>query len=307
MNQLNLDGINGTHLFGFMAALGTLAVLDEHARSRQLPTPQLKFTREFTRDGTAIIGGFGFTEDQLVEMVFDDLKESLSFYDNELSTLKKPTDFTPVTFTQVATRASRKQLDILSGLACCVGDEAFESTLCAANGAGHQNLIQSMRDILTLLEKEHIRAALFAPWRKSYEVPASIRREQRLGARKPTLRLDPADERLYAMRFSNPTTTDDFKTELGAQALTIPAFSVLAVVPVARPLSVASSRHGNRVFFSWSLWEQPATLPSVRSLVVAGVERPEQMRARGAFAAFRVARISGEKGKLSFTPSEGVW
>lgn len=303
MNQINLDGIDGTHLFGFMAALGTLALLDEHARSRQLPTPKL----QFARDGTAIIGGFEFTADQLVEMVFEDLKESRSFYDKELSIVKKPTDFTQVTFTQVATGASRKQLNILSGLACCVGEEAFESTLCAANGAGHQNLIQSMRDILTLFDKEHIRAALFRPWRKSYEIPASIRKEQQMGARKPTLRLDPADERLYAMRFSNPTTTDDFKTELGAQALAIPAFSVLPVVPLARPLSVSSSRRGNRVFFCWSLWEQPATLPSVRSLLVAGVERPEQMRARGAFAAFRTARVSGEKGKLSFTPSEGVW
>lgn len=303
MNQMNLDGIDGTHLFGFVAALGTLALLDEHARSRQLPTPQL----QFARDGTAIIGGFEFTADQLVEMVFEDLKESRSFYNKELSIVKKPTDFTQWTFTQVATRASRKQLNILSGLACCVGEEAFESTLCAANGAGHQNLIQSMRDILTLLEKEHIRVALFTPWRKNYEIPVSVRKELGLGARKPTLRLDPADERLYAMRFSNPTSTVDFKTELGAQALTIPGFSVLPVVPLARPLSVASSRRGNRVFFSWPLWEQPATLPSVRSLLVAGVERPEHMRARGAFAAFRAARVSGEKGKLSFTPSEGVW
>lgn len=303
MNQINLDGIDGTHLFGFMAALGTLVLLDEHARSCKLPTPQL----QFARDGTAIIGGFDFMADQLVEMVFEGLKKSRSFYDKELSLVKKPTDFTRLTFAQVATRVSRKQLGILSGLACCVGEEAIESTLCAANGAGHQNLIQSMRDILILFEKEHVQAALFTSWRKNYEVPASIRKEQRLGARKPTLRLDPADERLYAMRFSNPTTTDDFKTELGAQALTIPAFSVLPVAPLARPLSVASSRRGNSVFFSWSLWEQPATLPSVRSLLVAGVERPEQMRARGVFAAFRTARVSGEKGKLSFTPSEGVW
>lgn len=303
MNQMNLDGIDGTHLFGFMAALGTLVMLDEHARAQQLPTPQL----QFARDGTAIIGGFKFTADQLVETVFEELKESRSFYHEELSMVKKPTDFTQLTITQVAIRASKKQLDILSGLACCVGEEAFESTLCAANGAGHQNLIQSMRDILTLLEKEHIRAALLTPWRKSYEIPASTRKEQRLGARKPTLRLDPADERLYAMRFSNPTTTDDFKTELGAQALAIPAFSILPVVPLARPLSVASSRRGKRVFFSWPLWEQPATLPAVRSLLVLGVQQPAQMRARGVFAAFHTARVSGEKGKLSFTPSEGVW
>jgi len=303
MNQMNLDGIDGTHLFGFMAALGTLALLDERARAQQLPVPQLRFAR----DGTAMISGLDLTADQLVEAVFEDLKASRSFYDKELSIVKKPTDFTQLTFTQLAASVNRKQLNILSGLACCVGEEAFESTLCAANGASHQNLIQSMRDILSLFDKEHIQAALFTSWRKNYEIPAPIRKQQQLGTRKPTLRLDPADERLYALRFSNPTTTSDFKTELGAQALAIPAFSILPVVPLVRPLSVSSSRRGNRVFFSWSLWERPATLPSVRSLLVAGIERPEEMRARGVFAAFRTARVSGEKGKLSFAPSEGVW
>jgi len=303
MRQIKLDGIDGTHLFGFIAALGTLVLLDEHARAHKLPVPQM----QFMRDGIAMISGLDLTAEQLVTAVFEGLKASRSFYEKELCIVKRPTDFTQVSFTQLAASASRKESNILSGLACCVGEKVFESTLCAANGASHQNLIQSMRDILGLLDKEHIRAALLMPWRKSYEIPDTIRKQQELGTRKPTLRLDPADERLYAMRFSNPTTTDDFKTELGAQALTIPAFSVLPVVPLARPLSVASNRRGSRVFFSWSLWEQPATLPSVRSLLVAGIERPEEMRARGAFAAFRAARVSGEKGKLSFAPSEGVW
>ena len=118
---------------------------------------------------------------------------------------------------------------------------------------------------------------------------------------------DKADERLYALRFSNPTTTADFKTELGAQALAIPAFSLLAVVPMNRPLAVASERRGNRVFFSWPLWDRPITLACVRSLLVVGVGRSDDLRARGAFAAFRAARVSGDKGKLSFAPSEGVW
>lgn len=303
MHQMNLDGIDGTNLFSFMAALGTLVLLDEHTRSQQLPVPKL----QFARDGTAMIGGLDLTADQLVEAIFEGLRASRSFYDKELSIVKKPTDFTQGSFAQLAARVNRKESNILSGLACCVGEEAFESTLCAANGAGHQNLIQSMRDILSLIDKEHIHSALFTHWRKNYEIPDSIKKQQQLGARKPTLRLDPADERLYAMRFSNPTTTGDFKTELGAQALAIPAFSILPVVPMVRPLSVASSRRGNRVFFSWSLWEQPATLPSILSQLVAGIERPEEMRARGGFAAFRASRVSGEKGKLSFAPSEGVW
>lgn len=300
---MKLDGIDGSHLFGFMAALGTLVLLDERARSQQQSIPRL----HFSRDGTAAVSGVELTKDAFVAAVFDELQASRRYYENELSTVKKPTDFTLPMFTQLAENANRKESNILAGLACCVGEDAFESTLCAANGASHQNLIQSIRDILSLLDAEHVRAALFTPWKKSYEVSDPVRKQLQLGTRKPTLRLDPADERLYALRLSNPTTTNDFKTELGAQALAIPAFSVLPVLPRARPISVASRRLGNWVFFSWSLWEQPATLPSVFSLLVAGVDRPEEMRNRGVFSAFRAARVSGDKGKLSFAPTEGVW
>ena len=300
---MKLDGIDGTHFFGFMAALGTLVSLDERARSQRLLAPRL----HFLRDGTAIISDFTPIEEVLVDAVFDELQAFRPYYEEELSEVKRPVDFTPATLAQLASRANRREANILAGLACCVGEEVFESTLCAANGASHQYLVQSMRDVLSLVQTEHLRAALFAPWQRDYEVPDPIRKQLNLGSRKPTLRLDPADERLYALRFSNPTTTSDFKTELGAQALAIPAFSVVAVVPRDRPLSVASSRRGNRVFFDWSLWKEPATLASVRSLLVAGVARPDEMRARGAFAAFRAARVSGDKGKLSFAPTEGLW
>src|SRR5262249_55945555 len=127
------------------------------------------------------------------------------------------------------------------------------------------------------------------------------------GTRKPTLRLDPCDERLYALRLSNPTTTDDFSTELGAQALAIPAFGLLPVVPRKQPVTVASKRSRQRVTFSWMLWNEPATLRTARSLVWEGVGCPTEQRARGAFAAFSADRVSGAKGKLSFAPSQGVW
>jgi hypothetical protein len=212
-----------------------------------------------------------------------------------------------MSYESVALASGRGMLDYLAGLACVVDDETSESTLCAANGASHQNLVQSMRDVLNLVEAEHVRSALFETWRKTYHVPDDKRQQFQLGSRKPTLRFDPADERLYALRFSNPTTTDDFRTELGAQALAIPAFALLPVVPRKRPITVASTRHRQRVTFSWPLWKVPATLHTVRSLLWVGVERPVALRERGVFAAFSADRVSGAKGKLSFAPSQGVW
>lgn len=303
MNQLSLAGIDGQHLWGFLTALGSLSLLDEHARESRLGPPLLAFKE----DGTAVLQS-PVTREQLATVLLAKLRALQPYLDRSLGSVNKPSDFTRSSFETVALASvAGTTADFLAGLACVVGEEASESTLCAANGASHQNLVQSMRDVLGLVEEEHVRRALFETWTKSYRVPDDKRKELNLGTRKPTLRLDPSDERLYALRLSNPTTTDDFSTELGAQALAIPAFGLLPVVPLKHPVTVASKRSRQRVTFSWVLWKTPATLRTARSLVWEGVGRPKEQRERGIFAAFSADRVSGAKGKLSFAPSQGVW
>jgi len=299
---LTLDGIDGQHLWGFLTALGSLSLLDEHAHAKGLAAPRLAFQE----DGTALVHS-PVVKDQLATVLMARLRKLQPILEHSLGIVKKPSDFTRVSYESIARLSEPGTLDLLAGLACVVGDESFESTLCAANGASHQNLVQSMRDVLKLVDAEHVRLALFETWQKAYRVPDDKRKRFQLGTRKPTLRLDPSDERLYALRLSNPTTTDDFRTELGAQALAIPAFALLPVVPSKQPVTVASARHRQRVTFSWPLWNIPATLPSVRALVWGGVGHPPSQRERGVFAAFSADRVSGAKGKLSFAPSQGVW
>lgn len=231
------------------------------------------------------------------------------FYGKDLSSVNKPADFTPATFDGLARAATRWEQDALAGLACGTGSgEVAESTLCAANGASHQELIRSIRDVLALVEPEHLEAALFQTWSKGYSVPPEKRKVLALGTRKPTLRLDPADERLYALRATNPTpASSEFKTELGAQALAIAAFELLPVCPLRRPMCIASRRGRGRVFFEWMLWNEPATAATVRSLLAIGPREADTAHARGAFAAFGAARVTGEKGKLSFAPAFGIW
>lgn len=301
MHALTLDGIDGQHLWGFLTALGSLSLLDEYARVEVFEIPRLAFEA----DGTAVVHS-PVAKDQLAAVLLAGLRKLQPFIELDLASIKKPSDFTRSSYETIALASTPDMLGFLAGLACVVGDEASESTLCAANGAGHQNLVQSMRDVLKLVENEHLRLALFEPWQKTYQVPQDKRRQLQLRDRKPTLRLDPSDERLYALRLSNPTS-DDFHTELGAQALAIPAFALLPVMPRKRPITVASTRHRERVTFSWALWSVPATLRTARSLVWEGVGRPQIQRARGVFAAFSADRVSGAKGKLSFAPSQGIW
>lgn len=303
MNPISLAGIDGQQLWGFLTALGSLSLLDEHARENALDSPRLAF-RE---DGTAVLQS-PVAQEVLAKVLVDKLRALQPFLDGALTRINKPSDFTRSSYETIAlSSVVPTAVNLLAGLACVVGEEPSESTLCAANGASHQNLVQSMRDVLKLVEVEHIRMALFEHWKRAYRVPDDKRKELKLGTRKPTLRLDPSDERLYALRLSNPTTTDDFSTELGAQALAIPAFALLPVVPGKQPVTVASKRSRQRVTFSWVLWNVPAGLRTVRSLAWAGAGRPSEQRERGVFAAFSADRISGAKGKLSFAPSQGVW
>jgi hypothetical protein len=303
MNQLSLAGIDGQHFWGFLTAFGTLSLLDQHARECDLAAPRLAFKE----DNTAILQS-PIAKEQLAAVLLANLRDLQPYLDGCLGEIKKPSDFTRSSFEAIALASvTPTTVDFLAGLACVVGEEPSESTLCAANGASHQNLIQSMRDVLKLVEEEHVWSALFETWRRSYRIPDDKRKELALGTRKPTLRLDPADERLYALRLSNPTTTDDFATEIGAQALAIPAFGLLPVVPGKQPVTISSKRLRQRVTFSWALWNTPATLRTLRSLVWMGVGHPDELRERGVFAAFSVDRVSGAKGKLSFAPSGGVW
>lgn len=302
MQPLILNGINGHQLWGFMSALGSFSLLDDYARARKLEAPKMSFER----DGTAIVHT-SVAEEELAAALLTGLQEFQPFLNVDLASINRPGDFTRANFESIALASSPGELAFLAGLACVVGEETYESTLCAANGASHQNLVQSMRDVLKLVEEEHLRLALFETWRKAYRVPDERRQQLKLGSRKPTLRLDPADDRLYALRFSNPTTTDDFCTELGAQALAIPAYALLPLVPAKRPVTVASKRSRQRVTFSWPLWSIPATLRTTKSLVWSGPEVSQELRARGVFAAFSVDRVSGANGKLSFTPAQGLW
>lgn len=303
MNEVALTGIDGRHLWGFLTALGSLSLLDEHTRERNLAPPRLAFMD----DGTALLAG-PIAKDLLPSILLSELGRIRTYLGGSLASINRPADFTRSSFEATAlTSSSPSLVDFLAGLACVIGEEVFESTLCAANGASHQNLIQSMRDVLDLVDGEQLRRSMFEPWTKSYQIPDGKRKQLNLGTRKPTLRLDPADERLYALRLSNPTTTDDYKTEMGAQALAIPAYGLLPVVPRHRAITIASKRSRQRVTFSWVLWRHFASIRAAKSMIWQGVDASKELRLRGAFAAFSVDRVSGSKGKLSFSPSQGVW
>ncbi|MCS6798413.1 MAG: hypothetical protein NZ898_07775 [Myxococcota bacterium] len=318
MNTLELKGIDGRQLLGFLSGLGCLSLADAYARKQGHEAPRLAFRRDYT--------GVLYTtvnDQELPGVLHTELKSFRQHLEEEFAEIKRPGDLKRDVYDKIARpSSSRVVLDLLAGLACVVEEEPVESTLCAANGASQQNLVELMRDILKLVDQdhskedhskaEHIKKALFEPWTYSYRLPKTgegrqIRDCLGLGNRNPTLRLDPLDLRLYALRFSDPSEVDDFSTELGGQALAIPAFALLPVVPSQQPVTVSASRSKGRQTFGWVLWEEPATLNTVRSLLWAGAGfTTAQKRLRGVFAGFSVDRITVAQGAYAFTPSRGI-
>ena len=55
------------------------------------------------------------------------------------------------------------------------------------------------------------------------------------------------------------------------------------------------------------LWAWPSAQATVPSHLVAGIRDVVAVRSRGVFGAFHAARVSGDKGKLSFAPTTGQW
>jgi hypothetical protein len=307
VDSLKLHGLDGSHLFGFLAAYGLLRLLHQASLRHPCFRPRLYFDK---RDYSASLDGVS-SVGSLEKVVRRELRAFRKRLINDFASVSRPADLTQELVDRIGESDDDCTLDELAGLGCNIGGEAHESTLCAANGAGHQNLVLSMRDVLALLERHThlLLPAISHPWALEFEPTAEDRLELSLGNRKPTLRLDPGDERLYALRLDNPVSSDaSYRTELGAQALAAAAFGGLPVVPRQRhPVTVGSERRGTRTFFYWGLWSVPASYTTVRSFLATGVRNPVDPRARGFFAAFRAARVTGAKGKLSFAPTEPWW
>jgi hypothetical protein len=297
---MRLEGFDGFELLGFMAALGLLRLLE----SRWVANggSGIRPTLGFDPDGRARISGLGNDLKSECGALRDQMLRDAAIFSGELAAIDKPSDFHVDGVRAAATLASQALVRWVACLAAPVprgGWEVDESTLCAANGASHQKLVQSMRDVINDATPERLFDCLVGPWRRAFTK----------SGRKPSLRLDPGDERLHALRAVNPTSNEvPYRTEVGAQALAAFGFLFFPVCPQnRRSITVASRRGRGEVFFHWCLWQPQATVVTLQSFLCADAGDERARRAQGAFAAVRCSRVSGEKGKLSFSPSEGLW
>lgn len=180
--------------------------------------------------------------------------------------------------------------------------------------AANQLILKMAREILERVERDDLLRNLTAPWK--YE------------SNLPSLMWDLADDRVYALSASDPANSPTNKklTNPGAESLAIlgmschPVFASRDKAGRDRTLTLGcSGGWGKGGAYTWPLWNKPASLYAVRSLIAQAthsdlLSKEGRNRARY-YRSWSVARVLRSKidrsskgqGFGMFRPPETVW
>lgn len=303
MNELTLEGIDGSNPLGFLAAVGTLcsSVRLRLGLDIRLYWQPVSGLWKPIISGIVTSGTQAFSKtlsDSLEKMrgqpalaIADDLVIDFENFRTEAQRAQiyaSPRDRIDVDFLAAfgneATRSKEKGRD----------RNIQDTALRTMSGAGHQHFLGFMRDLIENTREEHLFAALFQNW--SYTESG------------PSLRWDPNDDRRYALRWKEPSG-DPVVTVRGANRLAIEALPLLPTAPLRKKLETTgfTQRRGAGVFWTWPIWTTPIGLDPIRSLLALSElqkESPDrkQLAARGITEIFRSQRLTVGKYR-NFTPA----
>ena len=314
---LLLDGLDGANPLAFLAALGTLRGLTIAWPGRRV---HLSWTLHDTwRPCLYVDDGF-LDEEQALEGLecFMEMRpghEALEIGDN----LTIPADKFRVYAQDAAETASapfsgRARADFIAAFGCDAVDrregqykgQVQDTALRTMSGTGHQHFLRTMRDLAEKVGRDKLRQCLFSQWE---------RQDPQL-----SLRWDPEDDRRYALRWRNPS--DDkvsakgeksgAPTDWGANRLGYEALPLFSVMPVGRSVQTTgfSGSNSRDTSWTWPIWDIPAGLDTVRSLLALrklqeSSPNRQELAAMGIKQVFKSWRITIGQYR-NFTPSTPV-
>jgi hypothetical protein len=299
-------GLEGSNPLGFLAAVGALRLLD-------CMWPARKIRLRWIRDGGWLAEVSGLAVDDEVQLcgLLDKTApwaplEDFAALGNDL-TVERPL-FGRVVRSIVAgtTAGDRRAADFATGFGSEVCEDKDKNRIqytdfCFITGSGHQCFLKTAGDLAKSVRAEHLREALFGPWR---------------GVNKGlSMRWDPSDAKEYALQWDDPSGEGVYST-WGANRLAFEALPLFPTVATGRALRTTGFRTQNRARqFTWPLWTRPATIDTVRSLLSLREleeETPDhaQLQAMGIEEIFRAQRVrippNGANFKVSFRPARAV-
>jgi hypothetical protein len=301
MHEIELIGLDGSNLLGFLAALGTLRVLtlaepEEEARMRWEDAGSWRPIVLHSRIGSgeelvSVIGRHTCGEASInpAWAIADDLTLSRAAFAGHLSRV-----------VGTAAPAERNAADYLTAF----GSEAFgsgpkkeqisDTEFRTMSGAGHQHFLGTIRELARGTEEDHLSRALLQDWDYADGRPA--------------LRWDPADYRPHALRAEDPSG-DPIKTMRGANRLAVEALPLFPTVPGSRALgTVGFASHDGVTEIQWPIWTDSLELKSIASLLATEEMRngePAVLASRGIAQVYRSRRFTEGKFR-NFSPAKAM-
>jgi len=308
-----LDGLEPDNLLAFLALLGLLRAMeavddrrteDGKLRPRvawdvaRLPLrPRLYVATAMSQEAICETAAAGITV--LSEPLDFGNREKLDYSRDEARSLL-------LSAARTSDVRTRSRADILAALMTDAAiksdkDEPVDPTpLCLLFGQGHQYFLKRLAGVPKLqappkrgkgkkavipTETECLMEALFHPWHRNDPTDS--------------FRWDPKEDVRYALMAGDPTDSA-YKggTQHGANRLAAIGLAALTVVPERRfgrvrpnVIGGAFDRHG--FSFSWPIWEEPASLATIRALLAhPDLRKPDALRHLNVHQVMQARRVS---------------
>ena len=269
MHEVELTGLDGSNLLGYLAALGTLRVLSDVDAGVRMSWREKGWW-------TPAIVSRAETPEALVEVLVPrvcgmDTLDAACRIGKDLTLSRR--EYAEILNT--AARESRPVARRTADFLCAFGSDAFgtgkdqqmrDTEFRTMSGAGHQHFLGFMQELAETTTAEHLRRALFTEWDYADG--------------RPSMRWDPADYRPHALRAEDPSG-DPIRTMRGANRLAAEALPLFPTAPGARELFTSGfAEIDGFTQLTWPIWLETLDVDTVASLLA--LDELHDGRRRGA-------------------------
>ena len=270
--ELLLSGIDGSNPLGFLAAVGTLCILDD-----ALPGSVQLGWRSVHGSWRPLLAGCSNDEREFCDSVLHALKSvSMAVFDiGREKGAKKASSKFPFSrdgFVRElkarqgkADSANRRDVDFLAGFGTELCPDAktgeFQATrfrMVRAGDSNRQGMLFYAKAIREAIDHHHIERTLFQPW--DYQDEGY------------SLRWDPIEDQPYALRWKDPSKSklaDGPGTMLAANCLAVESLRCFPTFAVARRIHTTGFHQdeGQGFCFVWPIWTSMVNMDTLRSLL----------------------------------------
>lgn len=298
MHEIELSGLDGSNLLGFLAALGTLRVLT-------LASPEAPVRMSWREQGwwLPVVHHHSIdSADDLLAILAEQvcgpqtINPALEIAEDLVLSRSEFREILTGALTRASAKA-RQEADFLTALGSeflgsgTKREQMTDTEFRTMSGAGHQHFLGFMKELAQTTEQDHLRRTLFYAWCYADG--------------RPSLRFDATDYRPHALRAEDPSG-DPIRTMRGANRLSVEALPLMPTAPTANSLRTVAFRDENGdTEITWPIWADPVDLYSARSLIgLKEVQQasPVDARARGIAQIFRARRFTDGKYR-NFSPA----